>query len=170
MERSGKERGGEYNQRWNCCAGLRYRGSTEGIRTVIGKSCADPPFLYPAPGLANWGRGPLNRRPPPADSSTVANRNDNHPRPAAAFAVFCRDCSSPLVQASGWMKQDESRWKVRLWCPECWREHSAVLDGAQAACLSLAVEEGFAAVLEALEGLDAIMTTEPGSRRGRNSS
>ena len=45
-----------------------------------------------------------------------------------------------------------------------------VLDRAQAACLSLAVEEGFACVLEAFEGLDTILTTEPGTRRGRDSS
>jgi hypothetical protein len=77
---------------------------------------------------------------------------------------------SPLVQASGWTKDDESHWKVRLWCPECWREQIVVLDGAQAAYLSLAVEEGFACVLEAFEGLDAILTTEPGTRRGRNAS
>jgi hypothetical protein len=90
---------------------------------------------------------------------------EDHPRPAAALAVFCRCCSSPLVQASGWAKLDESRWKVRLWCPECWHEQTATLDRAQAAYLSLAVEEGFACVLEAFEGIDSIVTTEPVRRR-----
>jgi hypothetical protein len=42
-----------------------------------------------------------------------------------------------------------------------------VLDPAQASYLSLAVEEGFASVLEALEGLDAILTVEPRRGRGR---
>jgi hypothetical protein len=83
--------------------------------------------------------------------------------------VFCRFCSSPLVQASGWTKQDESHWQVRLWCPECWRERTMVLDRAQASYLSLAVEEGFASVLEAFEGLDAIRTTEPDTKRPWNS-
>lgn len=44
-----------------------------------------------------------------------------------------------------------------------------VLDRAQASYLSLAVEEGFASVLEAFEGLDAIRTTEPDTKRPWNS-
>lgn len=112
----------------------------------------------------------LNRRPPPADSCSVTSRSDNQPRPAAALAVFCRYCSSPLVQASDWTKQDQSCWQVRLWCPECWREQMVVLDRAQAAYLSLAVEEGFASVLETFEGLDTIVTTETRGRRDRNPS
>jgi hypothetical protein len=57
---------------------------------------------------------------------------------------------------------------VRLWCPECWREQNVVLDRAEAAYLSLAVEEGFACVLEAFEGLAKILITEPGTRRGHS--
>lgn len=45
-----------------------------------------------------------------------------------------------------------------------------VLDRAQAAYLSLAVEEGFASVLEAFEGLDTIVTTEARGRRDLNPS
>jgi hypothetical protein len=45
-----------------------------------------------------------------------------------------------------------------------------VLDRAQAAYLSLAVEEGFATVLETFEGLETIVTTEPSRKRGRNPS
>ena len=104
---------------------------------------------------------------PPADSCSVTSAADNHPRPTAALALYCRSCSSPLVQASGWTKQDESHWRVRLWCPECWHDQTAVLDLAQASHLSLAVEEGFALVLEAIEGLDAILTVEPHRGRGR---
>lgn len=92
---------------------------------------------------------------------------DNHPRPAAALALYCRSCSSPLVQASGWTKQDEPHWQVRLWCPECWHDQVVVLDQAQAAYLSVAVEEGFASLLEALEGLEGILTIEPHRRQGR---
>ena len=109
----------------------------------------------------------LNRMPPAADSSSVTSTADNHPRPAAALALYCRSCSSPLVQASGWTKQDESQWKVRLWCPECWHDQMIVLDRAQAGYLSLAVEEGFASMLESLEGLDGIPTVEPHRRQGR---
>jgi hypothetical protein len=52
---------------------------------------------------------------------------------------------------------------VRLWCPECWHEHTALLDKAQAACLSLAVEDGFATVLETLEKLGDIPTIDSGT-------
>jgi ribosomal protein S27E len=100
----------------------------------------------------------------------VTSRSENHPHAAAALAVFCRHCSSPLVQASDWTKADESGWKVRLWCPECWHEQMVVLDSAQAAYLSLAVEEGFATVLETFEGLETIVTSEPSRKRGRNPS
>lgn len=81
--------------------------------------------------------------------------------------MHCRSCSSPLVQASGWTKENDEHWHVRLWCPECWHEQMAVLDRAQAAYLSVAVEEGFACVLEALEGLDGIPTVAPGDRGPR---
>jgi hypothetical protein len=43
-----------------------------------------------------------------------------------------------------------------------------VLDRAQAAYLSLVVEEGFACALEAFEGLDTILTTEPDTKRPWN--
>jgi len=45
----------------------------------------------------------------------------------------------------------------------------AVIDKAQAAFLSVAVEEGFACILEALEGLDAIPTVAAAARRPRPS-
>ena len=95
----------------------------------------------------------------------MTNTGDSFPQPTAALTLYCRSCSSPLVQASDWVKQDDAHWRVRLWCPECWHDQTAVLDRAQAAYLSLAVEEGFAAVLETFEGLDAMPTTEPGDRR-----
>ncbi len=93
---------------------------------------------------------------------------DNFPRPAATLTLHCRSCSSPLIQASDWTKQADTRWSVRLWCPECWHEQTAVLDRAQAAYLSIAVEEGFASILETLEGLDGIPIAEPGDRKRRH--
>ena len=99
----------------------------------------------------------------------MTSASDSFPRPTAALSLHCRSCSSPLIQASGWTKQDDAHWRVRLWCPECWHEQTAVLDKAQAAFLSIAVEEGFACFLEILEGLDAIPTIEPGSRKRRAS-
>jgi hypothetical protein len=105
--------------------------------------------------------------PASADKPPVTSAADNHPRPAAALALYCRSCSSPLLQASGWTKEDDSHWQVRLWCPECWRDQMAILDRAQAAYLSLAVEEGFASLLESLEGLDGILTVEPRRTQGR---
>jgi hypothetical protein len=112
------------------------------------------------------GKVLLNRTATLADSCTVTSTGDNHPRTPAALALYCRSCSSPLVQASGWTKEDEQHWKVRLWCPECWHDQTVVLDKAQASYLSVAVEEGFASALESLEGLDAIRTIEPRRRGG----
>jgi ribosomal protein S27E len=100
----------------------------------------------------------------------VTSNSENDCCPAPALAVFCRSCGSPLVQASGWTQAEEAQWKVRLWCPECWHEQSALLNKAQASYLSLAVEEGFACVLQAFEALDAIPTIEPDARRGRRPS
>ena len=76
--------------------------------------------------------------------------------------VFCRSCDSPLVQAVDWEQEAESSWSVRLWCPECWFEQAATLDRPQLLYLSLAIEEGFVWVLEALSELDAI-SDEAGS-------
>jgi hypothetical protein len=70
--------------------------------------------------------------------------------------VFCRSCGSPLVQATDWQQEDESLWGVRLWCPECEFEQAAVLERPQLVYLSLAVEEGFARVLNALDQLRAM--------------
>ncbi len=69
--------------------------------------------------------------------------------------VFCRSCASPLVQALDWEQEEESLWGVRLWCPDCGFEQAAVLDRAQLLYLSLAVEEGFAWMLNALSQMSA---------------
>jgi len=69
--------------------------------------------------------------------------------------VFCRSCASPLIQALDWEQEEESMWSVRLWCPDCGFEQAAVLDRAQLLYLSLAVEEGFAWMLDALSQLNA---------------
>jgi len=57
------------------------------------------------------------------------------------------------VQATEWEQDEEARWSVRLWCPECGFERNALLDKSQAGYLSLAIETGFAVVLEALDEL-----------------
>lgn len=67
--------------------------------------------------------------------------------------IFCRSCASPLVQASNWKRDEDSCWHVRLWCPECEFDRIAILDRKQAAYLSLAIEAGFASLIEALEEL-----------------
>lgn len=85
------------------------------------------------------------------DSSTPRN-----PAPQ----IFCRSCASPLVQAADWEREDESHWRLRLWCPDCGFEQVAVLDRPQVIYLSLAIEEGFACVLEALTQLETL--AEPG--------
>jgi hypothetical protein len=76
--------------------------------------------------------------------------------------VFCRACDSPLVQAVDWDKDNDSFWSVRLWCPECGFDQAATLERSQLLLLSLAIEEGFVWLLEALSELSAI-SPEPGS-------
>jgi len=70
--------------------------------------------------------------------------------------VFCRQCGSPLVQAVEWEREDETSWSVMLWCPECGHEQAAALGRPQLLYLSLAIEEGFVCILEALSELDCI--------------
>lgn len=70
--------------------------------------------------------------------------------------IFCRSCASPLIQVEGWEQDQDSSWHVRLWCPECASERAVLLDRAQAGFLSLAIEAGFSALLEALEELETL--------------
>ncbi len=70
--------------------------------------------------------------------------------------VFCRSCASPLVQALDWERKDESSWSVRLWCPECRHEQAATLDRSQLLYLSLAMEDAFGWVLDALKEFGAV--------------
>lgn len=70
--------------------------------------------------------------------------------------VFCRRCGSPLVQAVEWEQEDETSWSVTLWCPECGHEQAAELGRPQLLYLSLAIEEGFVCLLEALSELGSI--------------
>ena len=84
---------------------------------------------------------------------------DNDASQALTPNVFCRSCASPLVQATDWEQEEESLWGVRLWCPDCGFEQAAVLDRAQLLYLSLAVEEGFAWMLDALAQFNATDVT-----------
>jgi hypothetical protein len=70
--------------------------------------------------------------------------------------IFCRSCSSPLVQATDWEQEEATHWSLRLWCPDCGFEQIAVLDRPQVTYLTLAIEEGFACMLEALAELEAL--------------
>ena len=72
--------------------------------------------------------------------------------------VYCRVCSSPLVQASEWEQQSETCWHVRLWCPECDHEQPVTLDRPHLLYLSLAIEDGFAWMMEALAEFDAVLS------------
>lgn len=73
--------------------------------------------------------------------------------PTITPRIFCKACSSPLVQALDWAEEESGHWRTRIWCPECGFEQEAVLGPTEVAYLSLAVEEGFARVLEALAEL-----------------
>jgi len=81
-------------------------------------------------------------------------------RRTAVPRVFCRACASPLVQAVDWQREEHGRWTVCLWCPECGFERTALLERSEATRLSLALEEGFACMLESLAEL---ATASPGA-------
>ncbi len=81
------------------------------------------------------------------------DRNDSR---ATAANIFCRSCGSPLAQAADWDQGQDSVWEVRLWCPECGFEQAAALDRSQLLYLSLAIEEGFNWMLQALAELTAV--------------
>jgi len=98
----------------------------------------------------------LNLRDVPVDKTRMTDGTHNHKSRIASPSIFCRSCGSPLVQATDWEEQEESHWAVQLWCPECSFEQAAVLDRPQLLYLSLAVEEGFGWMLEALAELSAL--------------
>jgi hypothetical protein len=76
--------------------------------------------------------------------------------------VYCRSCDSALVQATDWEQEDESSWSVDLWCPECGFKQAATLEGTELVCLSLAIEEGFVWVFEALAELHQLSESPGG--------
>jgi hypothetical protein len=86
----------------------------------------------------------------------MKDRMDKHASHIVAPNIFCRACASPLVQATDWEQEEDSLWSVRLWCPECGFEQVASLDRPQLLYLSLATEEGFGWMLQALAELNAI--------------
>jgi hypothetical protein len=87
------------------------------------------------------------------------NESNNIEAARMAPNIFCRSCASPLVQALDWEPEDEDLWGVRLWCPDCDFEQAAVLDRTQLLYLTLAVEEGFAWMLDALSQVNAMALT-----------
>jgi len=60
------------------------------------------------------------------------------------------------VEATDREQEEESLWSVRLWCPECGFEQRASLDRPQLLYLSLAMEEGFGWMLQAVAELSAV--------------
>ena len=80
----------------------------------------------------------------------VTDGTDKRMQRLIAPTIFCRACGSPLVQAADWEQEEESHWSIRLWCPECGFERAATLDRPQLLYLSLAIEDGFGWMLQAL--------------------
>lgn len=86
----------------------------------------------------------------------MKDSSDSHPSGVVKAPIFCRGCNSPLVQAVDWQREDETLWSVTLWCPECGHEQPATLDRSQLLYLSMAMEEGFVWMLDALSEFDAV--------------
>lgn len=95
------------------------------------------------------------------DIRSVKQEDDSPISKPVTPNVFCRACRSALVQAVDWKQDDESTWDVTLWCPECGFEQEATLQRSQLLYLSLAIEEGFVWMLEALTELNGI-SANPG--------
>lgn len=90
------------------------------------------------------------------DRYCVKDANDIRDSGVIAPNIFCRACVSPLVQAVDWTQVEDSSWHIRLWCPECGFEQTATLDRSQLLYLSLAIEEGFVWMLDALSELHTL--------------
>lgn len=88
--------------------------------------------------------------------SRMAQDLDKSEPGATAANIFCRSCGSPLAQAADWEQEQDSVWSVRIWCPECGFEQTAAFERSQLLFLSLAIEEGFNWMLQALVELDAV--------------
>jgi hypothetical protein len=100
----------------------------------------------------------LNPNPPMVDKDSMTDSIDSNAPRTFMPTLFCRECNSPLIQATDWQLEEESLWYVRLWCPECGFDQPAVLGHAQSTYLSMAIEEGFAQMLEALAQISAPTT------------
>jgi len=99
---------------------------------------------------------PLNLKALTVDMTHMENSMNEHTSRTVAPNMFCRSCASPLVQATGWQQESDDVWGVILWCPECGFEQAAILDRSQLLYLSMAIEEGFAWMLEALAEFNAV--------------
>ena len=110
------------------------------------------------PSGAAGARRLLNRSLESVDMNHMNGGTDKRMQRLVTPSIFCRACGSPLVQAVDWEQEEESHWSIRLWCPECGFEQAATLDRPQLLYLSLAIEEGFGWMLEALAELSAIST------------
>ena len=94
--------------------------------------------------------------PAQRDSNIVSDDSNSTKARTSVPRIFCRSCASALVQATDWEQEEETQWSLRLWCPDCGFEQIAVLDRPQVVYLTLAIEEGFACILEALAELEAL--------------
>jgi hypothetical protein len=98
--------------------------------------------------------------PAERDRDAVSDGPNNAKARNPVPRIFCRSCASPLVQAADWEQEDETHWTLRLWCPDCGFEQIAVLDRPQVIYLTLAIEEGFACILEALAELETFVESD----------
>jgi len=119
-------------------------------------SCCLGRYLSCGAVLATFANLTAAGLPAQRDRDAVSDGSNSTKAGNPVPRIYCRSCASPLVQAADWEQEDGTHWSLRLWCPDCGFEQIAVLDRPQVIYLTLAIEEGFACVLEALAELETL--------------
>ena len=68
--------------------------------------------------------------------------------------LFCRKCSSPLIQAVEWTRLNEDHRSVLVRCPECFGSCEIVMDENRAHEFLLEAEEAIRSLREAAQSLE----------------
>ena len=92
----------------------------------------------------------------PGDSTPEGTMQFHQTGPAGTpyDDLFCRGCSSPLVQAVEWTRLNEDHWSVLVRCPECFGSCEIVMDEDRAHEFMLETDEAVRSLLETAQSLE----------------